>query len=106
MKFVFADTGYWVAVIDPDDILHQRALRVSRLLLATVLVTTELVLAEVLNHFSDYGRTYRQTAATTVQQAYKTVSVVRLADTPFEKALALYAARTKNGALWTVRRSS
>ena len=93
MKAVFADTGYWVALIDPDDSLHQKVLFVSGALWGTVVVTTDLVLIEVLNHFSNYGRNYRRIAVAAIKQARLAASVVSLSDTSFEKALVLYAAR-------------
>ena len=67
MRFVFADTGYWIALIDPDDDLHDKALRVTAGLGDVTLVTSAFVLAEVLNHFSGYGPTYRRIAAVAVQ---------------------------------------
>ena len=30
MKRVFADTGYWVALLNPRDDLHQKALELSQ----------------------------------------------------------------------------
>jgi predicted nucleic acid-binding protein len=29
MKIVFADTGYWIALLDPQDTLHQKAVNLS-----------------------------------------------------------------------------
>jgi uncharacterized protein len=29
MKTLFADTGYWIALLDPQDTLHQKAIHVS-----------------------------------------------------------------------------
>jgi uncharacterized protein len=48
MKLVFADTGYWAAILNPRDNLHQRALSVSISLGPVRLVTTEMVLSELL----------------------------------------------------------
>lgn len=49
MRVVFADTGYWQAITDPQDQLHGTALAVSSTLRQTRIVTTEMVLAELLN---------------------------------------------------------
>ncbi len=49
MKRVFADAGYWVALLDPSDDLHPKALELSRSLGAARLYTTEMVLVEVAN---------------------------------------------------------
>ena len=48
MKFVFADTGYWTAILNPSDGLHEKAARVSASLGKARLITTEMVLDELL----------------------------------------------------------
>ena len=68
MRQVFADTGYWVALIDEDDNLHLKAASISKTMGAVLLVTHELVLVEVLNHFSACGPTYRRKALENVER--------------------------------------
>ena len=53
MRRIFADTSYWMALVNPRDQIHQKALSVSRQLSSESLLTTEMVLVEVLNSFSD-----------------------------------------------------
>jgi predicted nucleic acid-binding protein len=48
MKLVFADTGYWVAVLNPKDDWHSRANEVSRDLGKFRILTSEMVLDELL----------------------------------------------------------
>lgn len=48
MKIVFADTGYWEAALNPNDKLHAKARQVSTSLGKVRLVTTEMVLDELL----------------------------------------------------------
>lgn len=48
MNQVFADTGYWQAVLNPADQLHARAAVVSQSLGKVRLLTAELVLGELL----------------------------------------------------------
>ena len=48
MRVVFADTGYWQAVLNPHDKLHGRARAASVALGRVRLVTTEMVLVELL----------------------------------------------------------
>ena len=55
MRQVFADTFYWVALINPEDDWHKEVLKVSYSLSETVLVTTEEVLTEVLAFYSKSG---------------------------------------------------
>jgi uncharacterized protein len=49
VRLVFADTGYWVAVLDPKDKLHDRAIQVSTALGKVRQITTEMVLDELLS---------------------------------------------------------
>lgn len=48
MRTVFADTGYWAAVLNPNDGLNALAIAASRALGKVRIVTTEMVLAELL----------------------------------------------------------
>ena len=48
MRMVFADAGYWIALANPRDDHHDRAVEVSRALGKVRTVTSEMVLAEVL----------------------------------------------------------
>ncbi len=48
MKMVFADTGYWIAVLNPKDDWHSRAIDASNALGKARLMTTEMVLDELL----------------------------------------------------------
>ena len=48
MKVVFADTGYWVAVLSPRDDWKEKAIGASRTLGKVRIVTTEMVLDELL----------------------------------------------------------
>lgn len=48
MRVVFADAGYWVALLDPRGNLHQRAVNTSKGLGKIRIVKTEMVLSELL----------------------------------------------------------
>jgi predicted nucleic acid-binding protein len=43
MRTVFADAGYWIALVNPDDDLHHRAKSVSASLAPLRIVTSEMV---------------------------------------------------------------
>jgi predicted nucleic acid-binding protein len=95
MRAVFADTGYWVAVIHPHDGLHERAMAVSRELRQCALVTSEMVLVEVLNMFSSRGEHLRKVVARTVQEIANDarIEVVPQTRQLFREALNLYQSR-------------
>jgi len=48
MKVVFADTGYWVAALNPKDDWNEKATSASRALGKVRLITSEMVLDELL----------------------------------------------------------
>ena len=48
MKTVFADTGYWVALLNPKDQWHDKAMFTSKNLGMVRQLTTEMVLDELL----------------------------------------------------------
>lgn len=64
MKVAFVDTLYLVALFNPRDQWHERAIAASRLVAETKLITTEDVLVELLNFFSEYGEKARRGAVT------------------------------------------
>jgi len=60
MKVEFADTSYWVALIDAKDQWHEKAAALSRALDGNSILTTDEVLTEVLAFFSAYSSRTRQ----------------------------------------------
>jgi len=48
VKVVFADTGYWVALLNPNDPLHGKAIATSKGLGKFRHLTTEMVLDELM----------------------------------------------------------
>jgi uncharacterized protein len=89
---VFADTGYWIALLNPRDNLHQKASTVAHDYSLDQIVTSEMVLAEFLNSFSDSGATLRQTAAKAVSTLRIASQIVIFPQTSqlFERALKRY----------------
>ena len=62
MNAVFADAGYWIALFNPRDQLHAKALSVSTTLQGRSIVTSQMVLTEFLNHYAALGQPFRQRA--------------------------------------------
>jgi predicted nucleic acid-binding protein len=60
MNPIFIDTLYIVALFNPRDEWHSRAVEVEPTVRGRGFVTTESVLAEVLNFFSSYGAQARR----------------------------------------------
>ena len=56
---VFADTFFWIALTNPEDLAHKKAISLIRTARPGSVVTTEYVLTEYLNYFSPWGPTLR-----------------------------------------------
>jgi predicted nucleic acid-binding protein len=99
MNRVFVDALYWVAVINPRDQWHNRAAAVGNSVEGRGLVTTESVLAEVLNYFGEYGKMFRVRTARLVLAllARDDVEVVEQSRQAFLDGVALYRARPDKG---------
>ena len=95
MKYIFADTGYWVALLNPGDNLHPKASFLSRSLQPCHIVTTEMVLVEVLNDFSKRGDYLRDAAARFIQNLYQhtNTTIIEQTSIQFKEALDLYIQR-------------
>jgi uncharacterized protein len=95
MRIVFADTGYWVALLNSHDDLHQKAVNLSKAIQPAHIVTSEMVLTEVLNDFSDRGDYFRKIAVTLIQSLYQhpNTTIVPQTTGQFQSALTLYEKR-------------
>lgn len=55
MKTIFADTFYWIALINPRDNWHDKVIQISQSLQQTKIVTTEEILNELLTFYANFG---------------------------------------------------
>ncbi len=94
MKQVFADAGYWIALLNPRDALHHQALAATPTGRDSIL-TSQMVLTEFLNFFAAFGPAFRERAAEVVSSvaASREVEIVPQSDEQFQLALALYRER-------------
>jgi uncharacterized protein len=95
MRRVFADTGYWVALLNPRDQLHQKARDLSQTMGLLYIFTSEMVLAEVLNDFSKRGKFFREVAIALIESLYNhpNVTVIQQSSQQFKEGLLLYKQR-------------
>jgi predicted nucleic acid-binding protein len=108
MSQVFADTGYWIALLNPRDELHKRAREVSAALGSTQIVTSEWVLMELLNSFAERGTQFRAVVSRTVAAIRDTPGVIVVPQTSasFVDAFQLYQDRSdKNWSITDCRAS-
>jgi uncharacterized protein len=90
MRRIFADTSYWMALVNPRDQIHQKAVSVSQQFASESLLTTEMVLVEVLNSFSD--SLYREAVGRMVASLRHDQNLTIIPQTPsqFKSALQRY----------------
>lgn len=95
MAVVFADTGYWIALLNPQDQLHDYACNLSIQLESSHIVTSQMVLAKVLNDFSKRGEYLRQLALQLIETLCtdSNVTIIPQSDEQFQKGIALYKKR-------------
>lgn len=95
MRRVFADTYYWIALLNDKDRGHARAQTVSQTLQGAQLVTTDEVLSELLAHFSAHGPVMRQVATLFVESVLSDpdVAVRPQSHQSFLDGMGLYKAR-------------
>ena len=96
MPTVFADAGFWIALWNPRDALHDRALSVADRLGTCSMVTTQMVLTEALDALAGMGDYRRKVAAQMVRDLESTpdVSIVPQTDSQFQDAVERYASRS------------
>ncbi|WP_030007524.1 type II toxin-antitoxin system VapC family toxin [Picosynechococcus sp. NKBG042902] len=99
MKKVFADTGYWIALLNPDDDLSDRAKQLASSLNSAKIVTSEMIFNELLNAFSKKGSVYRERAIRLIDYASQSSEIEVIPQTTelFSSALDLYKQRPDQG---------
>ena len=92
MRKIFADTGYWIALLNPDDALHQKARNLTISLKNVPIVTSKMVFTELLNAFSGSGSFYKQKAVNFINHSFNSpeIEVVSQTNELFKNALELY----------------
>jgi len=99
VKVAFVDTLYFVALFNPRDQWHDRAIAASHLVAETKLITTEDVLVELLNFYSEYGEKARLGAVTQAEGILSSanIEVAPQSHEAFMAGLSLYKARPDKG---------
>jgi predicted nucleic acid-binding protein len=99
MRRVFADTFYWVALINPADTWHRSVVNFSRTAGPLKIVTTDEVLVEVLTFYATTGQFYRKQTTALVRRilADPNIDVVEQTHESFLLGLELYEHRMDKG---------
>lgn len=99
MRTVFADTSYWIATLNPKDDLHQRAKQLSMDINSFFIVTSEMVLTELLNCLAKRGERLRNAAVDLTEQLQivPNCEVVPQTSILFRAAVQRYKSRLDKG---------
>jgi uncharacterized protein len=100
MTAIFADTSYWIALIDLDDSAHERALELTTSKLAHIpIITTDEVLVEYLTFFATAHDYLRRKALANARRILESpdVRVIPQSRDSFLSGMALYEARPDKG---------
>jgi predicted nucleic acid-binding protein len=96
VRTIFADTGYWIALLNPRDELHETAKKLSVTLVSAYLITSEMVLTEVLNDFAKRGNYFRKAGVKLVEdlELHPNITIIFQDRQRFKEGLELYKNRS------------
>lgn len=97
MTPVFSDTGFWVALFHRQDSLHHQAIKLYQQIQQQKrrIITSEMVLTEVLNFFSKFSPPLRVEIANSIKamMVYPNIFVIPQNSQHFQTALDFYLER-------------
>ncbi|MGI8642214.1 MAG: type II toxin-antitoxin system VapC family toxin [Pyrinomonadaceae bacterium] len=99
MKETFVDTSHFVAVLHPSDQLHGKAVAVEGSLVSTRLITTDFVLVEVLNYFSEFREHFKKRIARAIAAilSESEILIIECSRKEFLQGFELYNSRLDKG---------
>ena len=95
MNPVFGDTAYWIGLTSPADVQHRAAVALAQSIGSRLIVTSQVVLTELLDGAAERGSAVRNGAVRFVRLLDTLPNVRVIPQTPelFAAALALYEQR-------------
>ena len=99
MRVIFADASYWIALMNPRDKSHETAKSVSEELGNHQMVTSEMVLIELLDYMAEYGEEKRKEVVEMVKdiKTDPNMEIVRQTSEQFWAAVDYYESRLDKG---------
>ena len=99
MRIIFADASYWIALMNPRDKAHGLAKPLTEQLRNCRIVTSEMVLVELLNYMAEYGEDKRREVVEMVKglNSNPNVEIVRQTSEQFWAAVDYYESRLDKG---------
>ena len=99
MRKIFADSVYWIALINPADQWFENSQIVSATLAETQIITTSEVLTETLNYYAEGGE-YKREAVTTLIRSIllnTDIEIIASSQDSFLDGLTFYEVRRDKG---------
>ena len=92
MKKIFIDSSFFIAILHRGDQHHKEAADIASKLINIKFVTTEMVLAEVLNSLANKGGYTRSVVTKYVEEMYKDENIIIITqdEIQFKKGFELY----------------
>ena len=86
---VFADSGYWIAMLNPGDQWNLAAVRATQQTRGRRIVTSEMVIVEFLNGVARYGPQSRSQAVITARSLYNNPNIEVIEQSSMQLAAAV-----------------
>ena len=95
MRTLFADSGYYIALLNPRDQWHEKAKTVTAQLGNVRVVTSQMVFVEFLNFMGGRGQQLRESAWSALRDFAENpdVEIVPQSSAQFDSAVDLYNSR-------------
>ncbi|MEA5418096.1 PIN domain-containing protein [Spirulina sp. CCNP1310] len=95
MKTVFADTGYWIALLNSSNNLHSKSKEITQALYPLKIITTEMIFVECLNAFSGQRKWLKSSMIKLVKRSQdnENITIIPHDQELFLAALEFYANR-------------
>jgi predicted nucleic acid-binding protein len=99
MKAVFADTFYWIALLNPKDTWHSQVIEYSRVLENFPLVITDGIIDELFAHYSKSGELMRGKVAELYRNLFadSNIKIVAYSEELRRAGIELYRQRPDKG---------
>lgn len=102
MNEVYADSGYWIAMLNRDDQWNRAAVRAARQTLGRRIVTSEMVIVEFLNGVARFGSQARSQAVITVRGLYNNSNIEVIEQSSIQLAAAVEHYAQRMDQRWSV----
>ena len=99
---VFADSGYWVAMLSPGDQWRLAAVRATQYLRGRRIVTSEMVIVEFLNGVARYGAQSRSQSVITARGLYNNPNIEVIKQSSIQLAAAVERYSQRLDQRWSV----